>query len=468
MFILGGVCFWAWNVFQAKQLAMEDVLPEGAILYVEFSDIQKNLDQVKSSPLWQSISQMNFNRLAKEKIISPKQKAFIDSIFNRKTSLATNLLLTNLFDEQVAVAIYPTNINLTQFSSGSAQWIAQSMQDALSSIFIVTRIGAGAQTAELVTRFFNQYGASYSKETMAYQKHVINIVTLPKYNLQVSYVRIEDLLIFGIGDKSAKLSLNIYNKTKSSLAMDQDFQEIRRQESPFSDISIYFNFQELFAMLNKQFEGLENLAAQSDKMNNAQEVNVPLKEGTVKKQLREAKETFEGTLDQVRGFKSVGITTHLDDLTELKLNFFFNPNDLSPRFREMFACHPEENQSLSFIPVDVLGYQWGNCFNLQSYWDQIKEQIAESKAKSANQQEDGAFSIPVMRLPNMDEGLFNEIENNIIPSIGDEFGGYLTDIQLGGGFSHSQIVIFSRNKGQGKNFELIGNLNREVVFCSPE
>ena len=55
-----GAGFFLWR---GKALAIEDVLPQGALFYVKFSDVDNNFSAIKSTAFWQSLQTVRWDYL---------------------------------------------------------------------------------------------------------------------------------------------------------------------------------------------------------------------------------------------------------------------------------------------------------------------------------------------------------------------------------------------------------------------
>ena len=63
-----GVGFFLWR---GKALAIEDVLPQGALFYVKFSDVDNNFPAIKSTAFWQSMQTVRWDYLLGKRRLQP-------------------------------------------------------------------------------------------------------------------------------------------------------------------------------------------------------------------------------------------------------------------------------------------------------------------------------------------------------------------------------------------------------------
>ena len=52
---------------QKEEASIENILPEGALVYVQLNDLEKNLKQMASMPFWKAIGGINYDLLAQNK-----------------------------------------------------------------------------------------------------------------------------------------------------------------------------------------------------------------------------------------------------------------------------------------------------------------------------------------------------------------------------------------------------------------
>ena len=93
-------------------------------------------------------------------------------------------------------------------------------------------------------------------------------------------------------------------------------------------------------------------------------------------------------------------------------------------------CRSMENQTLAFVPKDVIGYQWGACLDLGAYYNEIMKELEGSESGQAYSQ-----------LSNVESVLGMSLRDDVLPAFGDEWGGYLQDIQQFGSFPIAVVSI---------------------------
>lgn len=133
----------------------------------------------------------------------------------------------------------------------------------------------------------------------------------------------------------------------------------------------------------------------------------------------------------------------------LKFNLFFDPSQLHAELSALYACLPQENTTIAFIPREALAYQWNTCFEPKSLWAQLKSDIE----KNIPHQAEAAGP-----LKEFEQAFGFKIEEEVLPIFGHEIGGYLADIQAGGLFPIPQLLFFIRIEDQAKAEDLLNKV----------
>ncbi|HBR14809.1 MAG TPA: hypothetical protein DD723_04600 [Candidatus Omnitrophica bacterium] len=434
-----GVYFYS----QKGKLAVEDVLAEGPLAYIHFSDIQKNLKEIAASPVWQSLSGLNYDRLLSSGQISQEQREFIESAKARFMDVTTHPLFQKVFGQEVALAVYPADIDLISLSSMDISSLAGFMEKALSSIVLIARIPPDVQMAELFTGVVRQYGADVTTETLDYRKQKIHIIHFQSLNMKVAYVRVKDLLILGVGEKAARMSLDVLGKDKPALTGDPLFKQARTAFIDAGGMTGYWNLEKFFALLKEQASAFTSLASQE--------------KGTER-----LDDPVQDVLDANAGFKTGSFSVKLGALTRLQTAIFFNRQEMSADVARFYdTCAPVENKTILFVPKETIGYHWGTCLDLGFFWKQIKKEIAriEDQSEKYTAQD---------RLDAVEEFLGLKIEEDLLPAIGNEFGGFLTGIQSGGMFPIPKLLLFLKVEDKNTIDDLLANVTENPFFVLKE
>lgn len=133
-------------------------------------------------------------------------------------------------------------------------------------------------------------------------------------------------------------------------------------------------------------------------------------------------------------FKAYALSFLPGEVDKYKFIIALQPQAMDPALRRLVSCMPEENSSAGFIPSDVIAYQWSGCYDFQEIWQQFKE---EAQARGLQKQ---------LRL---------KIDPALFPALGQEAGGYLTDVDTLGAFPYPRFLAFVKINDRGKAEELL-------------
>ena len=398
--LLGGVVFYKIKI---AKLPIENILPEGAIAYLRISDIEKSVDEFKTTRLWRNIKSIDVEMLMEKSGLSQEEIEQYRN-FNSKffTSIA-ELFLNKYFGREVAVALYPTKIDAIG---------PDTALDVASDFILVTRLKPGAEFLEFISKLFNKFG---QKVQIEYEKYKDREITIVKLNnkLDIAYVKVRDLLVIGFGKKAAYSCLDVFTKNRTSLSRDKDYISTM-SKLPRAARSVAYGNSELFfseikQLLNKIFESQQVTAQQKA------EILKPF--------------------DKLEGFKTAGFASIPGKISKDKTIWFFDKSKMDPFIAELYSLRPQKNTSINFVPKNIIGYQW-SCFNPKSTWSYYKEALSE-KPKGIQQ---GPSFADIIADFESEFGM--SIEKDIIPALGNEIGGILSDINLGGPVPLPEVILF--------------------------
>ncbi len=398
------------------KLSIEEILPEGVLGYARFSDVEKRLSDFMTTKFWKNISTIDVPMLMEKSGSSREQieqsgYVKLKRIFTILSEPNTHTLLMNFLGQEVAIGFYPMEGKLDKHTSA---------QQLLSSVVLVTRLKPGAQIIESLTSVSQQFAQDIQTTTQEYKRYKIILLEFSKEKIRVGYVRVKDLLIFGIGPQAARMTIDVISKEKPSLSDDKIFQSARAHFLAAPQTILYGNLEFIFSNVMKQLMTLAPSTGPDGKTED---------QAKVKKEMDDA-------LGKVAGFKALGYSFSPTPLETHKFDVLLDREKLDPSFKGMYSCPPQENKTISFIPTGAMVYQWSNCLDLKSQWNEFKKELKtaysdESKGVSAEQ-----------TIASVEKSLKLSIEKDILPAFGQEVGGYLGDINLEGPFPLPKLILF--------------------------
>lgn len=412
-----------------SKFGVENILPQDVSIYVQFQDVEKNFEELTSMPIWKGMSNIDFDGLMKKNGWDGQQGMFLSLIKNQISDIVNNPLAKRLFGNEVAIAIYPLDGDLKLFTDDLKVFNPKVIEELLSGLFLVTRVDADVQFAEFVSRFFKQFGSNVSQEQVEYKGEVIRTITVAGIGIKFGIVRLNDLLVIGIGEKAARISVDVYKRDKPSLAEDPQFAKIQNRFLKPSGMTGYFNFVELMKEFKNQGEKLISLGEGAT--------------GNVDLQVQ-----WEKALSRMAGLKAFAFSSQLTPIIRVDSRLVFDPGALDAEYAPLYTCPSGENKTIRFTPQGVLGYHWNNCFKLDYYWGQIVKEMER-------------MEVPDSKIDEFETTIGLSVERDILPAFGEEIGGYIQNIQIGGLFPIPKIVFFVEIENKSKVENLLKKLEEQ-------
>jgi len=145
----------------------------------------------------------------------------------------------------------------------------------------------------------------------------------------------------------------------------------------------------------------------------------------------------------------------LRPMIQAKTQLTYNLKEMKSEQADLLACPAGENRTIHFVPTDILGYQWSNCFKLEHYWRQISDEVKQlDPSQSKINEFEGKIGM--------------NVANDILPAFGEEIGGYLKDIQVGGFFPLPEFLLFVEVNNESKAEQLLGRLQQQPLVSLQE
>lgn len=399
--------------YQASRhkLAMEEVFPQGPWVYVRFSDIEKHWTEFKATKLWRNVSTIDILMLMEKSGLTPQQieESGYPTLKKFLSDPNTSMVFMKFFGREAAFGLYPVGIKEFKFDP----W-----KDVASSLILVTRLSPDLQVAETLSGLLKGLDPEITLTTEEYKNYKIHFIEIPKKNIKVCYVRIKDLLLMGFSDRIAKRCIDVVSKETLPLTQDPIFMRVQKKYLPAAHAVLYGNVESIYS------DFLKLAFATGDKTTE------------MKKNPDNLREQMDREMAKAAGFKALGYSALDSPLETDKFDILYDKDQLDPRVKKMYACAPQENKTIRFVPQNVLGYQWSNCFDLKTQWETIKEELKNVSPEDAQEP-------PVEEtVAALEKSLKVSIEQDILPAFGDEIGGYVSDINLQGIFPFPKLLLF--------------------------
>ena len=416
------------------------VVPEGPLFYIRVSHIKKNVDDFTSTKFWQDLRKISIKRIIQEMNYGEERIAVYDAFKTKTLDEANNLLSSKLFGQKIGLALYPANINFDQLDP-------KATQELMRSIVLVVQLTPQAQAAQFINAVFTRFAESSPMQEIKYKNHVITQIKSETEGLTIYYAKIKDFLVISLNDKMIQNCIDVTTKTKKSLEEDADYKKTSERFLKSADVVAYGHYQKFVSGIKDQ---IVKLAA-------------------LKSPTHASQKSIEDAFSQFNGFTTVGYSytpgsaksaaTHI---SAQNFMMFYEQDKLEPYIRQLYSCQPVENKAIKFIPQNAAIYQWNNCFNFEDYWKKMKEEFAKQP------QGENAMT-PEMVITKIQDALKLNLETDILPALGNEYGGYFSDINLEGLFPIPQILFFIKIDDRAKAEHMMTTLvNQPIINLQTE
>ncbi len=405
--------------------SIEDVLPEDALFYVKFSNLRTTREKIVSTKLWQNLRQVDYSLLfeGRPKIFHPSTAVILDQLFGR----------------EAALAVYEPDMDISSISAAGPEDQPRLWGEILSNVFLVTRLEPDVQWMESVSGLLGLSAEGLNVEEISYEGETIRLVTIPDSMLKIGFVRLKDLLIIGVTDKAARRSVDVYKKSEAALTADPKRRMAGERSTDPVDVIGYADLEKLLSAAEK------NVHQVFDRM--GQEEAPSQETDSSRLKADEVKKKWDGIFDQASGLTVLGFSGQWADAVQIKFDLFFDKAKLDSDQADLYTCAPAQNQTLGFIPKDVLGYQWNNCSDFGYYWRQLKKGSTQDQ---------------------MEQAIGLNLEKDILPLLGDEIGGYLADLRVGAMFPYPQFLFFVEINDRDRAGEILTKLIEHTLIVPQE
>lgn len=444
-------------LMRGKAAAIEDVLPEGALFYVKFSDVRDNLAAVESTAFWQSLRSVPWAYLFEKNRLTPPQQDLLKSIGEKLAEPSTAAIFNEFFGKEFAVAFYPSGTvpAVPAGTAGTGVLPEKDMyafaREMFSNILLVTRVQGKGIFIEFLSGLLGQYNTQIQAETVDVDGHTLHYVSLPGADVRLGFVNVHDFLIIGMDGRILEQSIKTSRGDVAALASDAHFRKSRERALEPAEVNGYWNVAEISSSVN---EYLGALITRTEEEMRDTSAPPPEEEETTRQNVERVKTWLRERSRLAAGLDVLGFSGRWEDMFSLKFDLYFDKAQVDSRRVFAFSCPPGPNATWAFAPADVLAYQWSNCLDLDASWDEIKQEIAVRAGGGDRSRSPDAGS-PI----DMIEGILDvNIAEDVLPAFGDEMGGYLRDIRMGTSFPVPDGLFFIKIKDEGKARQLLVKL----------
>lgn len=417
-----------------KPVAVEDVLPAGPVFYLRSIDMAGQIDAVSSTKAWQALKGINIKELLIQSgVLARNDVPLYDAAGRELDSFVFRMLLRKTFGQDMAVAVYPVE--------QQEEVTSQTFKDLADQIVVVTRLPMDVDMSQVFTQIFRAVNRSMTISTLEYRGKKIYRVKTNEGAVMISYTGVGGLLIFSQKDNFVQRCLDTLAGAEKPLAADPRFEQARKGFLGKANFQSYVDAETIWG-------GIRRMALTLAQKNGGNPA--------------EFQDTMDSFFSFTKGLEQFSLSAQVGREVRLKFQVRFDRGKISEEFRSALSCPPQKNQTLSFISADSMGYQWSSCLDFDRYWRQVKENLKRQAATVS-----GGPSGEQM-LAELDKNLGIDIDRDLLPALGKEFGGALQDWQMpSGSFPIVKLLVFLRVNEQGPVQKAIDGLVERQKFLIP-
>jgi hypothetical protein len=154
-------------------------------------------------------------------------------------------------------------------------------------------------------------------------------------------------------------------------------------------------------------------------------------------------------------FAVYGLSYMPGEVSRYKMIAGLDDKQIPPQMRKHMACPDLSNDSLKLVPVNAKLYNWGTCYDFGQYWQSARERL----------QENPQWAGPILKVKRGLERRFNiNIKRDVLPVLGHEIGGYLTDLDMQGKYPFPRMLVFVKVQDRAKAERLLDKLTNSSII----
>ncbi len=410
--VLMCVVFLVWQLSRPP-LAIENILPSGAIGFTSLANPAKHLARVAGSGFVKELAAVDTEKvMARNGFTNDKIKQ-VKNIQGQVQRVLTNPWVMKILEKEMAVAVYHEE---------AMQEINQGYD-----LLIALRLQASVVAAEFVGQMSKAWGEDVTLSQSEYKGIKIHHVLFKKNGQRIAYVRVRDLLIATLEpSKQIERVVDVYQGHQKPLGQDEHFMDMRAHAYVQGQGFLFINMTALSGVIKTQ------LAAWLTKGKEAASAKI---------------DAMVTPMDAVYAY---GFSYMPGEIAHFKLMAGFDPSKLTPQERKLTTCPQAPNVSLSLVPANAIAYYWSNCYDFKEYWQQAQEQAQTASPEFAQRMEGFKHKL--------EKRLKLNINSEVLPVLGGEAGGYLTDVDTTGLFPFPRILFFVKINNRERVEDLMGKV----------
>jgi len=385
---------------QRSGLPADSVMPSGAIFYARINHVEKHIDQVLRSDIGKNIAAIDLPEVLSRNRFDSKDIRYFQVWQKDLKKMWGNPLLRRFLSQEIALAVY--------------------QKDNRYGVLITLRLTASAQAAEFLGQFTHQWGNDIAVTRENYQGCVINHILLKKKGFKFSYVRLRDLLIASVEDFGRLEDVvDVYRHKHSSLSQDPPFMAVNSNAYPSGDALVFINMHRVSDLWRNKMDS------------------------------RLEKYGYSGS-----AFADYGLSYMPGEVSRYKLIARIDEKQVPAGMLKTLSCPGLSNDTLKLVPPSAIAYNWGGCYDFGESFKSIGQRLRRDPQWN---------SVMHKIRRGLERRLHINIERDVLPLLGHEIGGYLTDVDMQGKYPFPRMLIFVKVQNRPAAERLLGQVTDNVV-----
>jgi hypothetical protein len=435
--VVGAGVFLYQRQATVKELAIAEVLPGGALFHIRLDRIEENVERLSQTRLWKSLMAIDYEGILPRAGLGQEDVELFKSFKSQFPSSEALGHFFRFFGREISVSFYSGNLENID---------PNNLTPLLANLYFTTRIKPEVKFADLLSSHFAKMGKEITLEKSEYKNRTINIVTVSG-GLKIVYGVFKDLLILGLDERVVKTCVDVMDQKAPSLKLDPQYQKVAGSFLDPSHLDGYVNLELLTSIIRQQ----------------AAKYMLSQQQAAGEEAVKAVEDYLNLSFGQMRGFKALVYSAVFNPLSEMKMDIYFDTTQMDPLVRPFYECQPVKNRTLEFTPQDVMIYSWQSCFDFDVYWKQFKAEMEKRGAVSGER----SGSLDEM-VSGIEQSINLSFEYDILPALGKEVGGFLSDIDVQGVFPIPEFLFFVEVGDYAKATQVIQTLIGLQPIFRPE
>ncbi len=387
-----------WRLFfYTSPLSGAQLLPDGALSFVRVDDWKSRQAAIINSPFMGELKKIDIVKVLNKNNVPQKDIDKFQNVMKDAGKVLEEPGFQLLTGRQFVVAVYPSKNKPSKMG-----------------VVILTRLSPQARLAQWTGQLFAPFSKSVTIEKLVIDGSPVQLISSKGRNHKIYYWTVDDWAVMVLDQESLASQVLGISKSKSkTLADNEQWRWVYSQAYAQDEAFVYLDSKLLLEQFLSRIPGIEEDPAFSKHF-----------------------------MEQADALGAYGISYKNGSSQKIKFLFGINAAKTTEELRQMLVCPPSSNEAVGLVPsTGVLYYQWSNCFDLKKNWGLLREKLQDHES----------VRVAAHHIRLQFEKKFNvDVERDVVPIIGQDMGGYLSDIDTSAMFPYPRFLAFIRVNDKAK------------------